>query len=37
LVQTYQRWISQVVQDGFSNFVKEFWPDVNKALFHHKD
>ncbi len=35
-VQTYQRWISQVVQDGFSNIIKEFWPDVNKAVFHHK-
>jgi hypothetical protein len=36
-VQTYQRWISQVVQDGASNMIKEFWPDVRKALFHHTD
>ena len=36
-VKTYQRWISQVVQDGFSNIVKEFWPDVNHALFHTKN
>jgi len=35
-VQTYQRWISQVVQDGASNMIKEFWPDVNKSVFHHK-
>jgi len=36
-VKTYQRWLSQVAQDGLSNIVKEFWPDVNKALFHRKD
>ena len=36
-VKTYQRWISQIVQDGVGNMFKEFWPDVNKALFHHKD
>lgn len=35
-VKTYQRWISQVLQDGLSNMVKEFWPDVNRALFHGK-
>jgi len=37
LVKTYQRWISQIVQDGFSNIVKEFWPDINHALFHTKN
>jgi hypothetical protein len=36
-VKTYQRWLSQVVQDGVGNMFKEFWPDVNKALFHHKE
>jgi len=35
-VKTYQRWISQVVQDGVSNIVKEFWPDINHAIFHNK-
>jgi hypothetical protein len=35
-VKTYQRWLSQVVQDGVGNMFKEFWPDVNKALFRHK-
>src|SRR5208337_1153538 len=35
-VKTYQRWLSQVVQDGVGNLFKEFWPDVNKTLFHHK-
>jgi hypothetical protein len=36
LVKTYQRWISQMVQDGASNILKEFWPDINHALFHNK-
>jgi hypothetical protein len=36
LVQTYQRWLSQIAQDGVGNLFKEFWPDVNKAVFHHK-
>jgi len=36
-VKTYQHWLSQVIHDGLSNLVKEFWPDVNKAVFHHKN
>ena len=36
LVKTYQRWISQIAQDGLGNLFKEFWPDVNKAVFHQK-
>ena len=36
LVKTYQRWISQILQDGVGNLAKEFWPDVNRALFHNK-
>jgi hypothetical protein len=35
-VKTYQRWLSQIAQDGVGNMFKEFWPDVNKAVFHHK-
>jgi hypothetical protein len=35
-VKTYQRWISQIIQDGASNLAKEFWPDVNRAIFHSK-
>jgi len=35
-VKTYQRWMSQVLQDGLGNLAKEFWPDVNHALFHNK-
>ena len=35
-VKTYQRWGSQIFQDGLSNIAKEFWPDINRAVFHNK-
>jgi hypothetical protein len=35
-VKTYQRWGSQVFQDGLSFVAKEFWPDINRAVFHNK-
>ena len=35
-VKTYQRWGSQIFQDGLSNIAKEFWPDINRAIFHNK-
>jgi hypothetical protein len=35
-VKTYQRWGSQLLQDALGNLAKEFWPDVNKAVFHNK-
>jgi hypothetical protein len=35
-VKTYQRWLNQLVQDAASNIAKEFWPDINHALFHNK-
>jgi hypothetical protein len=35
-VKTYQRWLSQMVQDAASNIAKEFWPDINHALFRNK-
>jgi hypothetical protein len=35
-VKTYQRWVSQIIQDGLSNVPKEFWPNVNHAIFHNK-
>jgi hypothetical protein len=35
-VKTYQRWGSQLIQDGLGNIAKEFWPEVNRALFHNK-
>lgn len=34
--KTGQRWFAQVGLDGFSDLVKEFWPDVNHRLFHNK-
>jgi len=35
-VKTYQRWGTQVGLDGVFNMLKEFWPDVNKAIFGGK-
>jgi hypothetical protein len=35
-VKTYQRWGTQVGLDGIFNVFKEFWPDLNKAIFHQK-
>jgi hypothetical protein len=35
-VKTYQRWGTQVVLDGVFNVLKEFWPDINKDVFHGK-
>jgi hypothetical protein len=35
-VKTYQRWGTQVGLDGVFNALKEFWPDVNRALFKGK-
>ncbi|MGO8986151.1 MAG: hypothetical protein ACLPHI_18575 [Terriglobales bacterium] len=35
-VKTYQRWGTEVGLDGVFNVLKEFWPDVNQAVFHGK-
>jgi hypothetical protein len=35
-VKTYQRWGSQIFQDALGNIAKEFWPDINRAIFHNK-
>jgi hypothetical protein len=35
-VKTYQRWGTQVGLDGVFNVVKEFWPDINHAVFRGK-
>ena len=35
-VKTYQRWGTQVALDGVFNVLKEFWPDINQAVFHGK-
>ncbi len=36
LVKTYQRWGTQVGLDGVFNVLKEFWPDINQAVFRGK-
>ena len=33
-VKTYQRWGTQVALDGFFNILKEFWPDIDRTVFH---
>ncbi len=35
-VKTYQRWGTQVGLDGAFNVLKEFWPDINRAVFGGK-
>lgn len=35
-VKTYQRWGTQVGLDGVFNIMKEFWPDIDQAVFHGK-
>jgi hypothetical protein len=35
-VKTYQRWGSQMLQDAIDFEFKEFWPDINRAIFHNK-
>ena len=32
-----QRWLTNVIIDGCTLSFKEFWPDVNNAVFHQKD
>jgi hypothetical protein len=32
-----QRWLTSVLIDGGTFGAKEFWPDVNRAIFHQKD
>jgi hypothetical protein len=35
-VKTYQRWGTQVGLDGVFNVLKEFWPDIDRKVFHEK-
>jgi len=35
-VKTYQRWGTQVGLDGVFNMLKEFWPDIDRAVFRGK-
>lgn len=34
--KTGQKWVTQVGLDGFFNIFKEFWPDIDKKIFHQK-
>jgi hypothetical protein len=34
--KTGQKWVTQVALDGVFNILKEFWPDINHAVFHSK-
>jgi hypothetical protein len=34
--KTGQKWVTQIALDGVFNIVKEFWPDINHAVFHGK-
>jgi hypothetical protein len=34
--KTYQRWILNISLDGMTNVFREFWPDINHAIFHGK-
>jgi hypothetical protein len=34
--KTGQKWLTQIALDGVFNILKEFWPDINHAIFHGK-
>jgi hypothetical protein len=34
--KTGQKWLTQIGLDGVFNILKEFWPDINHAIFHGK-
>ena len=34
--KTGQKWATQVGLDGVFNVFKEFWPDINRKIFHQK-
>jgi hypothetical protein len=34
--KTGQKWVTQIGLDGAFNILKEFWPDLNRAIFHGK-
>ena len=34
--KTGQKWVTQIALDGVFNIVKEFWPNINHAIFHGK-
>jgi hypothetical protein len=34
--KTYQRWLLNASLDGMTVVFREFWPDINHAIFHAK-
>jgi hypothetical protein len=34
--KTGQKWVAQIGLDGAFNILKEFWPDINRFVFHSK-
>ena len=34
--KTGQKWLTQIALDGVFNILKEFWPNINHAIFHGK-
>jgi hypothetical protein len=34
--KTGQKWVTQIALDGVFNILKEFWPDINQAIFRGK-
>ena len=34
--KTQQKWATQVGLDGVFNMFKEFWPDINRSIFHQR-
>ena len=34
--KTGQKWVTQIGLDGAFNILKEFWPDINRAVFRSK-
>ena len=34
--KTGQKWLTQIALDGAFNMLKEFWPDIDRAIFHGK-
>jgi hypothetical protein len=34
--KTYQRWLLNASLDGMTDVFREFWPDINRAIFHGK-
>lgn len=32
--KTGQKWLTQVAIDGVFNLLKEYWPDINRTIFH---